>query len=1423
MPATERVAATPTQAQACIAGEGADGLPYQFNAVVHFVGALDPDALQRALTGLVTRHEILRTRFPEHGGTWWQVVEAPFAVALPVSDLRRAPDPEAARRRIVADAFAERLRIDRLPLARWRLVRTADDHWTLVHVEHHLVHDGWSWSIFLRELAGLYRIETGTGTPLPDVGWQFRDFARWQEHVIEGPAGREQLEHWCTRLARLPEPLALPADRPRPSQPTYRGDQLVHVVAGDVVDELQALGRRAGATLFMTMLSAFVVMLHRASGQDDIVVGSGVANRRAPGADDVLGMLLNTVALRTDLSDDPTFSELLARVRDVTLDAFAHQDVPFPLVVEAVAPERRAGVAPVYQVLFSFQDPPPPDLTIPDLVMSPDDSPGNHSAKADLNVVAVRDRSQGGAVTIIWEYSTDLFDRDTAARLLDSYRVLLDTVTRAPDLRCSEFPLVTDEALAHVHALAGRALPYERDASIVDVVRARALEQPDAAALVTGDATVVSYGELDRRTNQLARRLAAFGIAPGSTVGVFLERAPLAIETLLAILKTGAAYVGLDPGWPAPRLQELLTDTGAVAVCTERHVVDRLPEGTPALRVDLLDCSDESDAPLDVVVEPLAVAYLAYTSGSSGRPKCVEVPHRAVVRLVRSADYVELGPEETLLALAPLAFDASTFEIWGALCNGARLAVAPPNPQGPADVGELLRRHGVTTLWLTAGLFHQMVDLAGDDLRGVRQLLAGGDVLSPHHVTRALQLIRPDGALVNGYGPTEATTFTCCHRMPARTIAPDPVPIGRAVPNSYVYVLDDHGLPVAPGATGELHVAGDGLALRYRDRADESAERFVTPRFGGVPGGRLYRTGDLARMDGEGVVEFLGRLDRQVKLRGFRVEPEAVEHLLLAHPAVRQAVVEPCASGPDGLQLAAYVVAADSSFSIDDVRGALSQRLPTHEVPSYWVVLDALPLTPNGKVDRQALPAPGPRPDDDTPVRRAERVEPDALERQMLGIWEDVLAIAPVRLDDDFFDLGGHSLLAVELFARVEQDIGPRLPLATIFEAPTPHDLVAALRAEGWAAPWDPIVVLNADGDRVPFFCCSAGDGNTVGYGALARHLPADQPFYGLQPSGLDGRTLLRVSVESMARRFVRAVRAVRPHGPYLLGGRCLGGLVAYEMARRLEADGEEVALVAVLDSLGPHWAPRELAPGIPFDEVMNLARQRARADGDDPGDVFSANGAAHFLGWLREPLVAGQTAGVNRYLREAYLARPDVQAAYPDLTGDDAAGVIGWAWNTGREEMGLVASLLPPGPPVATRRPDRRDRVRRSLLRARERSLDHLDVILRGRAQRFRSRRLRRLQEVAVEAALAYRAGPYGGPVTVLRTEEFLGNVDIERWHGVAATIRERMVFGSHRSMLREPDVASLATTLQECIDDALAADGSGRVASGFATDDDR
>ena len=1402
------VPVTAAQAMACMASEVAvDALPYQFQAVVEFHGRFDHAVLDRALTEVVRRHEILRTSFPQRDGRWYQEVADPFEVRTPLVDVSADPDADGAWRARAEEAFQEAIPIDRVPLVRWTVVRVRADRHVLVHVEHHLVHDGWSWSLLLGELAELYRAYgAGTSPSLPELPVQYRDFTRWQEAICGDAIGAAQLAYWRRALADLPAPATLPTDRPRPPTPTHRGDLLSQDVDPTLVSRLRAVAKAQGVTTFVLMLGAYFAFLHRLTGGDDLVVGSGVANRRVPATQRLIGMVLNTVALRVRVGDDPTVAELLHRVREATLGGLAHQDVPFERIVEDVRPQRRPGELPIYQTLFSFQDPVMPDLTLDGVEMVPDDTPGNGSSKADVNVVVLNRRAAHAdcrpvpaEITVLWEYATDLFDHATAEHQLRCYLALLDAMTADPSTRLSSLPLHDDHRRDPLDG-AGAARPYERDASIPAVFGARVSAHPDATALIAGNEQW-TYRELADWSRRVAAQLERAGTGARDVVAVLAERGPAAIAAILGVLEAGATYVALDPSHPRARLELLVRTCGAVAVCADlRH--ETLARQIGADRVVTVDPRSTGDMAAErpaAATAPTDAAYVAFTSGSTGGPKGVAVPHRAVLRLVRNPDYVDIGPEDRVLGFAPLAFDASTFEIWAPLLNGGALVLAPPGPLSPAELDEVTRAGGVTTMWLTAGLFHRAVDTCPALFTHVRQVLAGGDVLSPEHVNRALRLLPEGAVLVNGYGPTEGTTFTCCHRMPAGTVVTGSVPIGRPISNTRVHVLDEHRAPVPDGTVGELYAAGDGVALGYVGNPDLTDERFVVDPFTSDAGARMYRTGDLVRRRGD-VLEFVGRVDDQVKVRGFRVEPGEVEHVLVSHPAVRDGVVVVQRDGADEPCLAAFTVLDHRVATLEQVRADLEDRLPAYLVPSRWVELDTLPITPNGKVDRGALAV---------VVEPAERVADrtsSPLEARLVEIWEDVLAIRPINVDDDFFELGGHSLRAVELFATIERVVGPRLPLATIFEAPTVAQLAERIRAEGWEAPWSAVVPLRSSGHGPPFFCLSAGDANTVGYGALARRTRADQPFYALQPRGLDGKRSLQTSVEALAAHYLAAVRDVQPTGPYLLGGRCLGGLVAYEMARRLEAGGERVALLVVLDSLGPRWAPRLLADGTPFDEVMNLALVTAARDGAARPDPFTPTGAEAFVAWMREPVLLGEVA-VTRYLHQAYLARPDVQAAYPDLAGAGAARLVDWAWVSGRREMGLAESFLPPPTAAAAAlRPERAPTaIEQVVARAARRGVDWVDVATRGRVPSLVRRRQVRLQTVAREAARRYRAEPYSGRITLLRTEEFLHDVDIARWYGVdTGGIDEELVAGTHRSMLREPDVGSLADVLQRRIDEA-------------------
>ncbi|MEO8092367.1 MAG: amino acid adenylation domain-containing protein [bacterium] len=1150
---------------------------YQFQDLLWLEGDLDRAALRRALNRIVRRHEILRTTFPWGDGGPIQVIHPLWRVPLPSMDLTHLPEPERepALRQLVAERVSESFDIARLPLVRWSLFRLGTRRHALLHVEHHLVHDGWSWAVFRRELAELYAaVATGRDSPLPRLAIQFGDFARWQRAAITGELAEAQLEYWRKRLGSPPPPLDLPADRPRPRRRTFRGERLHADLPDESGERIRALGASVGATPFMVMLTAFYALLRALTAEEDLCVGTGVANRRRPEAEGLLGMVLNTVALRVDAGGDPTGRELLHRVRVAVIEALANQDIPFDWVVEAVGPRRDPGRMPLYDVLFSFDDSPRPPTLAAGLGIVADEGVANLSAKADLNVIVINHREgRGGGVgglRLLWEYSTDLFEPETAAGMLDGYQGLLEALVADSDRPLSSLADaagVVEERAAE--PLAPNDLPYEREATIAELFEARAGERPDATALESAAGTM-SYGELDRTANRLAHRLRALGVGHETLVGAFMERSPELVVAMLGILKAGAAYVPLDPDYPPARLGTMLDDTAATVVLTQPVLAGRLPDGAAGaliLEPGLASLAGEPSEPLQGESGPESLAYVMYTSGSTGRPKGVEALQRGVVRLVRGTDYASFGPGETFLALAPATFDASTFEIWGALLNGARLVLAPPSLPTLAELGRIIRRHRVTTLWLAAGLFQEMVETHPEDLRGLRQLLAGGDVLSPIHVRRALEA-NPGLRVINGYGPTEATTFACCHEITDPAEVTGPVPIGRPIAHTVIRVLDEGLEPVAAGGPGELFIGGDGLARGYHRRPEITAERFVEDPL--RPGERLYRTGDSVRSRPDGTLDFLGRMDDQVKIRGFRVEPGEVEVALAEHPEVSAAAVVAQGSGAGDRRLVAFVVPAGEGGESAPLEW-LAERLPAHMVPSACARVPALPLTPNGKVDRAALV--GRR-----VAAEAAAGEPEAprneAERRLASIWERLLGAGPVGRHDDFFALGGHSLMTLRLFADIEAEFGRELPVAAIFDAPTLAELAARIDTDGAAAAWRSLVPMAPGGGKRPFFCVHGAGGNVAVFAKLSRALDPDRPFYGLQSQGLDGRTRPHERIEDMAAHYLHEIRTVQPRGPYLLGGMCHGAVVALEMSQQLQASGEEVALLAVLDSKAPRRRP---------------------------------------------------------------------------------------------------------------------------------------------------------------------------------------------------------------------------------------------------------
>jgi amino acid adenylation domain-containing protein len=1031
---------------------------YNLPLVLRAAGPLSAALLEAALAEIVRRHAVLRTTFAvDAEGEPVQVVAAPGPLRLGRVDLSGLAEParETEGARLLAAELRRPFDLERGPLLRSLLVRLQPGEHLLALTMHHIVSDGWSLGVLLRELRALYGAGgAGAPSPLPEPAIQYADFAVWQRRWLSGGELEAQLGWWRRHLAGGPPALELPADHPRPAVQSSRGGIATMTLAPELAAEVERLGLQRGATLFMTLLAAFAALLHRYAGQDDLWIGTPVAHRTRTETEELIGFFVNTLVLRTDLQGQPGFTELLGRVRETALAAVAHQDAPFEKLVEDLAPQRDMSRNPLLAVLFSVESERAAQMELaPGLTLAtlPND---NGTAKLDLSLGFWK--TADGALVADAEYALDLFEPATARRLLGHLNVLLAGAVAQPETAVADLPLLT--AIEQRQVLVDwneTASAYPRQATLHELFEKQTAQAPDAVALTAGD-EVLTYAELDRRAGRLAVRLRALGVGPDACVGICARRSADLIAGFLGILQAGGAYVPLDPQYPRERLQGMLADVGARVLVVEDGLAAALP--AIGVRLSLTEALGGAEAagPAVVPTAPENLAYVLFTSGSTGRPKGVAVTHRNVVRLVREIDYARFGPAEVFLQLSPVTFDASTLEIWGPLLNGGRLVVFPPGPPSLEELGTCVARHAVSTLFLTTGLFNQMVEGPLERLRAVGQLMTGGDVGSPVHLHQAVRAL-PQTKLIHCYGPTEGTTYTTCHPLTAQTGTP--VPIGRPIANTRVYVLDAGLRPVPPGVPGKLYVAGDGLARGYVNRPRRTAERFVPDPVSGEPGARLYDSGDLVRWRA-GELEFLGRADSQVKLRGFRIEPGEIEAALESHPGVRTAVVIAREDRPGDKRLVAYVVPGGEGLEPAELRRMLQAKLPQFMVPSAIVLLEALPLTAHGKIDRGALPAP------DAARDRAELVPPRTpLEEQVADLWRTVLGVERIGVHDSFWELGGHSLLATKILSRVRQEFGVELPLSTLFTGPSLAELAEAVGRSVLAAEGDEAESLLAELD----------------------------------------------------------------------------------------------------------------------------------------------------------------------------------------------------------------------------------------------------------------------------------------------------------------------------------------------------------------------
>ncbi|MBW4672726.1 MAG: amino acid adenylation domain-containing protein [Desmonostoc geniculatum HA4340-LM1] len=1053
---------------------------YQAQATLRFRGQLNVTVLEQCLNEIVRRHEIFRTTFPAVDGRLFQVIHPAELISLRVVDLETFSQPEweAEAQRLLEAEVQKPFDLNQLPLVRWLLLRLSDREHLLIHIEHHMVHDGWSFNnVFLSEFVELYQAFClGNPSPLPELPLQFVDYAHWQREWVTSQEAEAQLAYWQQQLSGSPPLLELPYDRPRSLEQTYRGAQIRVELPISLCESVMALSRQEGITLFMTTLAAFLVMLHRYTGQDDLCVGTAVANRRMRETEKLIGMIVNNLVLRTDLSGNPRFRELLSRVRQVSLEAFANEDLPFDQVVEVLKPIRNLSYNPLFQVMFSFHDSPMPDLSLPGLNISPNVALSNKSTKFDLDVVLIPHSQQHGmekGITIIWEYNTDLFNTATIEQMVEQYQTLLEGIVTNPEQRVSELPLLTATQYQLLESWNQTHKKYPIGECVHELFADRVELTPDAVA-IQQEGQKLTYRELSDRANQLAHYLQSLGVKPETLVGICVERSLEMIVGLLGILKAGGAYVPLDPTYPKERLTDIQQDTQLSILLTQARFQDKLPDypgKTICLDKDWPAIAQHSTREPISEVELDHLAYIIYTSGSTGKPKGVMVEHRSLLNFAIAAiDEYGINANDQILQFASICFDTSIEEIFPCLAAGATLVLRTAEMLHSSDeFWRCCQQWQLTVLDLPTAYWHQLVaELTPEDPRipeNLRTVIIGGEEAQLEKVKRwhssVAHLPNPP-QLFNSYGPTEATVITTLHRLNSSDTSS--VAIGRPISNAQVYILDRYLQPVPIGVPGELYIGGAGLARGYWQRPELTAEKFIENPLSNfefsigdrqetktvditqtvnnpkskIQNPKLYKTGDLARFRPDGKLEYLGRVDDQVKIRGFRIELGEIETVLSQHPQVFQAVAIAREDIPGQKRLVAYVVPKVGAQSLAPLRDFLKGKLPNYMVPSAFVLLETLPMTPNGKVDYRALPFP-----EFTRSSEDNFVTPSTLtEEKLVAIWSEILRLEKISIHDNFFELGGDSILSIQVISRANQ-AGIQIAPKQLFQ----HQTIAELAA----------------------------------------------------------------------------------------------------------------------------------------------------------------------------------------------------------------------------------------------------------------------------------------------------------------------------------------------------------------------------------------
>ncbi|HET9284843.1 MAG TPA: amino acid adenylation domain-containing protein [Candidatus Angelobacter sp.] len=1161
---------------------------YNITAPLQISGPLDNEALYRSLDAVIGRHESLRTVFSSVNGEPVQVISEVQPFELETRDLSSLPVMEQEAE-IVRMAREDKLRSFNLrkgPLLRATLLRRAEQQHVLLLAMHHIISDGWSMGILLQEISALYEaFGKGLPSPLPELTIQYADFSEWQRNWLTGEILETQMAYWKKQLEGAPPALDLPTDRPRTTAANHQGAQEPFELSGQVVRKLYHLAREHGATLYMVLSAAFSVLLCRYTGQTDVLVGTPIAGRKRPELEKLIGFFVNTLVIRTHLSGEPDFHQLLERTRETTLAAYAHQDIPFEKLVEVLSPQRNLSSTPIFQVMLVLQNNALPELRLGLAAVQSLESPGE-TAKFELTLSVSEDETR---LRGHLEYKTDLFDPSTIARMAGHFTRLLTGIADAPQQPVLLLPLLADtEEQQLLHEWSGENHVYPLARCVHELFEEHARNYPNQIAAAEENNSL-TYAELNCRANQLAHYLRSLHIKPEASVAIFLEPSIEMMIALLGILKAGGSYVPLDPIFPKDRINYILEDSEAQVLLTRKSLQDWIPPlNIHTLFMDecagALSAYDTRDLPPYASLE--SRVYMIYTSGSTGRPKGVEVEQRQILSYVNSiVQRFGLRQGAHYAMLQPLAVDSSNTVLFPAICGGGTLHVMPrERAADPHAVSQYFREHHIDVLKIAPSHLAAMLEaLPSPDLLPQSVLALGGEASNWSWLqNKVLPLAKLDCKIFIHYGPTETTVGMLTYKLhPDSTLCIRSAPLGKPLIHAGVYLLDGAMQPVPQGVAGEIYIGGQCVARGYFKRPELTAERFLPDPFASEPGGRLYKTGDLGRWLADGDIEFLGRNDHQVKIRGFRIELGEIEAALCEHHYVERALAIAVDDGFGSKQLVAYVVSkkmasnhngnrlpaqpADDSFPVL-LRSLLNERLPSYMVPGTIIVLDKMPLSPQGKVDFQSLPKPAAQ----SRVTDVKLIRPRTpAEVQLAEIWEEVLH-TPVGVTDDFFQVGGHSLLALRMMTLVRNRFHRTLPLASLFRNPTISYLAKLLTDAAADDDASILVEIQPQGQGSPIFCVHPIGGGVLCYWDLAKALGHERPIFGLQAPAASPDQGPLTTIEEIASLYIKHIQRVQPAGPYLLAGWSMGGLIAYEIAQQLTTMGETVGFLGLFDTHPP-------------------------------------------------------------------------------------------------------------------------------------------------------------------------------------------------------------------------------------------------------------